>query len=161
MVQHNKWGTLRTAAWNIFNLSCISFWFWHLNIKKSILFKVALATPGHHLGASLEERAMFFNLIKERKPFSSSFLLRPQNVSGKQKQPGDWNVSDLRPRPSGKEQSEGTRGRCRKLWGAASAAGDLREGRHSEAPVCRTVCYPCRQFCSSSARERVCWNFCF
>lgn len=74
------------------------------------------------------------------------------HVFGEQKQPRNWDVSDVTPGPSGQEQPEVTRGRCRELWGAASAAGHLREERHPEASA----------VCSSSLRtvHQALWGLC-
>lgn len=89
-----------------------------------------------------------------------STLQQSHHVPGEQKQPGDGDVSDVSPRPSGEEQPEVTGGRRRELRGAASPAGHLREERNPEAAAVgcsalRTVRHPQRGLRPCETRGRV------
>lgn len=92
--------------------------------------------------AGLTVELTYFWCICWVKTLLPSTLQQSHHVFGEQKQPGDGDISDVSPRSSGQEQPEVTRGRCRELWGASSAAGHLREQRHPEAAA---VCSPARR----------------
>lgn len=96
----------------------------------------------------------------ESKSCCLSTLQQSHHVPGEQKQPGDGDVSDVGPRPSGEEQPEVAGGRRRELWGAASPAGNLREERNPEAAAVgssalRTVRHPHRGLRPCETRGRV------
>lgn len=120
-----------------------------------LLFTAQLVLP--HPVYTLDHTGVLMVTIPS---LSLSLSQRSNHVLGEQKQPGDRDVSDAGPKPSGQEQHEVPGGRRRELWGAATPAGHLREQRHAEAPAVRgpargTVCHPRGGLRPGSAGGRV------